>query len=105
MDGLWFRFGGKPWVLYLIALRACHERAAVFLDPVIIEGKEGFHKWEQAVETIPFGEAPDRRLTCGQTRADDGPIFAQGGDAAYPGNDHAAVQAMPPFTASTWRVI
>jgi len=53
MDGLWFRFAGKPWVLYLIALRACNEQRAVFLDPVIIEGKEGFHKWEQAVATIP----------------------------------------------------
>jgi hypothetical protein len=53
MDGVWFRFAGKPWVLYLIALRACHARTAVFLDPVIIEGKEGHHKWEQAVATIP----------------------------------------------------
>ncbi len=53
MDGVWFRFAGKPWVLYLIALRSCHAQTAVFLDPVIIEGAEGFHKWEQAVATIP----------------------------------------------------
>jgi hypothetical protein len=59
MDGVWFRFAGKPWVLYLIALRACHARTAVFLDPVIIEGKEGATKWEQAVATIP-SEARNR---------------------------------------------
>ena len=53
MDGLWFRFGGKPWVLYLIALKSCREQTATFLDPVIIEGKEGAFKWEQAVATIP----------------------------------------------------
>src|SRR5258708_4621465 len=53
MDGLWFRFGGKPWVLYLIALRSSCEQKAVFLDPVIIEGQEGFHRWEKAVATIP----------------------------------------------------
>lgn len=54
MDGVWFRFAGKPWVLYLIALRSCHARTAVFLDPLIIEGKEGFHRWEQTVTTIPL---------------------------------------------------
>lgn len=53
MDGLWFRFADKPWVLYLIALRSCQEQTAVFLDPLIIEGNEGFHRWEQAVASIP----------------------------------------------------
>lgn len=53
MDGLWFRFGGKPWVLYLIALRSCRQRKAVFLDPIIIEGREGLNRWEQVVATIP----------------------------------------------------
>jgi hypothetical protein len=53
MDGLWFRFHGKPWVLYLIALRSCHGKQAVFLDPVIIEGREGLNRWEQVVATIP----------------------------------------------------
>lgn len=53
MDGLWFRFAGKPWVLYLIALRGCRDHRAVFLDPVIIEGREGLNRWEQVVTTIP----------------------------------------------------
>lgn len=54
MDGLWFRFSGKPWVLYLIALKACRGSTAVFLDPILLEGKEGSSKWEQAVETVPI---------------------------------------------------
>lgn len=55
MDGLWFRFSGKPWVLYLIALKACRGNRAVFLDPLLLEGMEGLHRWEQAVATIPVG--------------------------------------------------
>ena len=55
MDGLWFRFEGKPWVLYLVALKSCRGNRAVFLDPMLLEGKEGAYKWEQAVARIPPG--------------------------------------------------
>src|SRR5688572_10876950 len=32
LDGLYFRFGGKDWVLYLMAVKPCHQNRAVFLD-------------------------------------------------------------------------
>lgn len=54
MDGVWFRFARKQWVLYLAALRACRDHRAVFLDPVILEGREGLNRWEQVVATIPM---------------------------------------------------
>ena len=35
LDGLYFRFRGKDWVLYLMAVKPCHQNRAVFLDPVL----------------------------------------------------------------------
>jgi hypothetical protein len=52
-DGLWFQFEGKPWVLYLTALKPCAGKAAFFLDPLLIAGKEGATRWEQAFAAIP----------------------------------------------------
>ena len=52
-DGLWFRFAGKPWVLYLTALKPCAGKSAFFLDPLLIAGKEGATRWEQAFAAIP----------------------------------------------------
>ncbi len=54
IDGLWFEFNGTPWVLYLIALKSCQDRYATFLDPLLLSGKEGASRWQQAIETIPF---------------------------------------------------
>lgn len=33
LDGLWFQFGGSPWVLYQMALKPCVGATAIFLDP------------------------------------------------------------------------
>jgi hypothetical protein len=52
-DGLWFEFGGQPWVLYLTALKACHEAQAVFLDPLLLPGKEGASRWRRIIAAIP----------------------------------------------------
>lgn len=52
-DGLWFQFEGKPWVLYLTALKPCAGKSAFFLAPLLIAGKEGATRWEQAVAAIP----------------------------------------------------
>jgi hypothetical protein len=52
-DGLWFEFDGVPWVLYLTALKSCHANYATFLDPLLLRGKEGATRWEQAVAEIP----------------------------------------------------
>jgi hypothetical protein len=52
-DGLWFNFHNKPWVLYLTALRSCSDTTAIFLDPVLLSGKEGAERWRQVFATIP----------------------------------------------------
>ena len=52
-DGLWFHFAGRPWILYLTALRACRGRRAVFLDPLLLPGQEGASRWRRAVAAVP----------------------------------------------------
>jgi len=53
LDGLYFRFRGKDWVLYLMAVRPCHQNRAVFLDPLLLPGRENLRGWSQAITTIP----------------------------------------------------
>ena len=52
-DGLYFLFHKKPWVLYLTALKSCRGKTAIFLDPVLLPGKEGAARWRQVFSTIP----------------------------------------------------
>lgn len=52
-DGIWFRFEGKPWVLYLAALKSCSGKSAVFLKPFLFPGKEGGSKWQKVFSAIP----------------------------------------------------
>jgi len=53
VDGLWVRFRGRPWVLYLMALKPCQEHHAIFLDPVLCPGREHIRIWRQLIEAIP----------------------------------------------------
>jgi hypothetical protein len=53
LDGLYFRFRGKDWVLYMMALKPCHQARAVFLDPVLQPGRENMQGWSHAFTTIP----------------------------------------------------
>jgi hypothetical protein len=53
LDGLYFRFRGKDWVLYLMAVKPCHQNRALFLDPVLLAGRENMQGWSQAFTTIP----------------------------------------------------
>jgi len=53
LDGLWFQFGGSPWVLYQMALKPCAGATAIFLDPALLPGRETRVNWETAVATIP----------------------------------------------------
>jgi hypothetical protein len=53
LDGLYFRFRGKDWVLYVMAVKPCHQNRAVFLDPVLLPGRENLQGWSQAFTTIP----------------------------------------------------
>ena len=52
-DGMWFEFRGKPWVLYLSALKPCHGNYATFLDPMIFPGEEHVSHWREAFAAIP----------------------------------------------------
>jgi len=54
IDGLYFRFKGRPWVLYLMALKPCHQNRAVFLDPLLFPGREEIGYWSQSIGTIPI---------------------------------------------------
>ncbi len=53
LDGLYFRFGGKHWVLYLMAVKPRHHNRAIFLDPLLLPGRENLRGWSQAITTIP----------------------------------------------------
>jgi hypothetical protein len=53
VDGLWFRFKRRPWVLYLTALRPVQEDRATFLDPVLLEGVESKEAWIKVIGMIP----------------------------------------------------
>jgi hypothetical protein len=53
LDGLYFRFRKKDWVLYVMAVKPCHQNRAVFLDPVLQPGRENMQGWSQAFKTIP----------------------------------------------------
>lgn len=54
-DGLWFEFDQCQWVLYLTALKPCAGDYAVFLDPLLLPGKEGASRWQQALAALPPG--------------------------------------------------
>jgi hypothetical protein len=59
-DGLFFHFQRLPWVLYLVALRSCSGKKAVFLDPVLLPKKESALRWQQALETAIPPKAKSR---------------------------------------------
>lgn len=42
-----------PWVLYLTALKASDGDCATFLDPMLLQGKEGATRWQKVVAAIP----------------------------------------------------
>jgi hypothetical protein len=53
-DGLFFYFQGKPWVLYLMALKPCAGKTATFLDPILLPARESSVRWIQVLqEAIP----------------------------------------------------
>jgi len=53
LDGLYFRFQGKDWVLYVMAVKPCQQNRAIFLDPVLQPGRENMQGWSHAFTTIP----------------------------------------------------
>jgi hypothetical protein len=59
-DGLWFRFNGRYWVAYDMAVKPAGIPTAFFLDPVMVEGRECARTWLHALTTIP--SAVDERI-------------------------------------------
>jgi hypothetical protein len=53
LDGLWFQFAGRPWVLYLIAVKPCGANYAVFLAPQLLPGPEHVSRWERVLAGVP----------------------------------------------------
>ena len=53
IDGVWLQFRGCPWVLYLMALKPVHADAAVFLDPVLLPGREDLTHWIEVLAHMP----------------------------------------------------
>lgn len=52
-DGLYFKFKRMDWVMYVMAVKPVNAHRAYFLNPVLLEGKEGYERWRRAVATIP----------------------------------------------------
>lgn len=53
VDGVYFKFRRKEWVLYQMALKPIRSKRMYFLAPVLITGRECMEAWEQVVDTIP----------------------------------------------------
>jgi len=53
VDGVWFRFKRRPWVLYLMATRPLEGQQATFRTPLLLEGPESKTAWLKALDTIP----------------------------------------------------
>lgn len=53
VDGVYFKFKRKEWVLYLMALKPVRSHRMYFLDPVLIRGRERLEEWYTTIDTIP----------------------------------------------------
>ena len=53
IDGLWFKFNKTRFTLYVMAVRSVTSTCAIFLDPMLLHGKEAYSDWKHVVETIP----------------------------------------------------
>jgi hypothetical protein len=53
VDGVYFKFKRKEWVLYLMALKPIRSPRMYYLDPVLLKGRERLEEWYTAIDTIP----------------------------------------------------
>lgn len=53
-DGLFFYFQKRAWVLYLMAVKSCTGKIAVFLDPILLQQRESAVRWQQVLAAIPL---------------------------------------------------
>lgn len=52
LDALWFKFEDIRWTLYVMATRSVKSNLAIFLDPVLLEGKESAAHWKQIINKL-----------------------------------------------------
>lgn len=52
-DGMYFKFKRMDWVMYVMAIKPVNAHRAYYLDPVLLEGKEGYERWRITIATIP----------------------------------------------------
>jgi len=53
VDGVYFKFKRKEWVLYLMAVKPARSHRMYCLDPALIRGRERLEEWYEAIDTIP----------------------------------------------------
>ena len=53
IDALWFRFKKERRAMYLMALRSVNGDRVIFLDHVLMAGRENHDDWSQIVDAIP----------------------------------------------------
>jgi len=52
-DGAGYTFKDQDWTLYVFLLKPRKRNYAYVLDPIMIQGKESFITWKQAIDNIP----------------------------------------------------
>lgn len=53
IDGVYFTFERREWVLYLMALKPAHSHRMYFLDPVLVKGRERLGVWDETFDVLP----------------------------------------------------
>jgi transposase-like protein len=53
VDGIYFKFQRREWVLYLMAVKPICSHRMYFLDPVLRQGREKIEVWYEAVSAMP----------------------------------------------------
>lgn len=53
VDGVYFKFKQKEWVLYLMAVKPTHSHRMYFLDPILKPGREKIEMWYEVMISIP----------------------------------------------------
>lgn len=53
VDGVYFTFERREWVLYLLAVKPVRSRRMYFLDPALVKGRERLGVWDEVFEALP----------------------------------------------------
>lgn len=53
VDGVYFTFERREWVLYLMALKPARSHRMYFLDPALVKGRERLGVWDETFDALP----------------------------------------------------